>query len=384
MLEFFRARVRWLKESNRKESRFEKPYEDLEYRKMHVDWPTLDWPTAKSEVDIPSGVFGDLSGQNIIVWGPGNCWLGVANCECGESFTLTGSIVNLPPRTRGATFAWNVWAEDEEIRIDSVEPSEDGTTVEVTGTVIDEDFSGVATVCGYAVLVEGNLVQRTVWSGEPNQFSQWTEATLESEIVETDYYEGASYDCSCTMVSVECGPDCTACGAIAWDDDTSADTVAQSGNCTVAITDTDACGPYSWSVSGSGFTLDNATTSGLTNTLNAAADACGSAEVTVTDICSNEVVGYVRCGSDGRWRTCWGGGPAGFCYVAEIDSFYLGPSCYITYYCAGPGAINTIRTKEIKYCADGCSDYVGTVLDADDYCATGRFCGVRIAEWVCQ
>lgn len=306
MIEFFRARVRWLKESNMVESRAEKPYLDLDYRKMHLDWPVWDWPTPSGYLDIPPGPFGDLSGQNVILWEPGNCWLGVASCECGESFSLTGRVVNLPPRTHGTTFEWQVWSENDEVRIDSIEPNEDGTEVTVNGTVIGEVFSGVATICGMAALAGGNLVFRTVWSGEPNQFSQWTGPSLESEIIETDYYEGALYDCGCTQVSVECGIDCAACEAVAYDDDNSADTIARAAagdteEVTVAVTGT--CGPFTWSVEGTGFSLENAQTSGLTNTLIADDTACGVAAITITDACDNETTGNVQC-TTGSWENC--------------------------------------------------------------------------------
>jgi hypothetical protein len=46
-------------------------------------------------------------------------------------------------------------------------------------------------------------------------------------------------------------------------------TIAPGGNITITIQD--GCSPYSWSVAGTGYTLDNATTTGLTNALNSAA-----------------------------------------------------------------------------------------------------------------
>lgn len=85
---------------------------------------------------------------------------------------------------------------------------------------------------------------------------------------------------------------------LAYDYGTSAATVARNDSCTVAITGSD--GPFNWSVSGTGFTLDNATTTGLTNTLNADGTACGSATITVTDTCSGSATGYVRC-TTGQW-----------------------------------------------------------------------------------
>jgi hypothetical protein len=56
--------------------------------------------------------------------------------------------------------------------------------------------------------------------------------------------------------------------------------------------------PFSWSVSGSGFELELA--EGAVNTLEAYEDACGTAEITVSDSAGNTLIGYVRC-SNGGW-----------------------------------------------------------------------------------
>jgi hypothetical protein len=96
---------------------------------------------------------------------------------------------------------------------------------------------------------------------------------------------------------------------IAWDDAESADTIAREASVTVAISDSNGTrgSPYSWSVSGVGFTLDEAETTGLTNTLNADDTACGAATITVTGCGGTSVTGYVRC-TTGRWgnRTQYG------------------------------------------------------------------------------
>lgn len=89
--------------------------------------------------------------------------------------------------------------------------------------------------------------------------------------------------------------------AIAWDYDNSPETISRSTSETVYVLAGTA--PYDWSVSGgSGFTLDDAQTAGLTNTLNADASACGTAEITVVDACGYDVTGYVRCPDSGNWN----------------------------------------------------------------------------------
>ena len=131
---------------------------------------------------------------------------------------------------------------------------------------------------------------------------------------------------------------------IAWDDPTSADTVARNASCTVAITDSlGKGGPYSWNVSGTGFSLANPTTVGLTNTLSADATACGTATVTVTGCDGAVVTGYVRC-TTGQWvlqplTTAWPYGPSPvntiigkYKLTGSIQSCYsVGGSTYYTY-----------------------------------------------------
>uniref|UniRef100_A0A6M3KDX5 Uncharacterized protein n=2 Tax=viral metagenome TaxID=1070528 RepID=A0A6M3KDX5_9ZZZZ len=91
---------------------------------------------------------------------------------------------------------------------------------------------------------------------------------------------------------------CVVDTGIAWNDAGSDDTIARSGSAAVAITGSNT--PFTWAVSGTGFTLDYATTTGLTNTLRADASACGAATVTVTGCDGSVATGYVRC-TTGGW-----------------------------------------------------------------------------------
>lgn len=98
---------------------------------------------------------------------------------------------------------------------------------------------------------------------------------------------------------------CLDSSTLEWDDAESGDTVARSDSVTVAVTGTDVATPLEWTVSGTGFTLTKSTTTGLTNTLNAGASACGRADITVTDSCGNVVTGAVKC-TTGGWQACSG------------------------------------------------------------------------------
>lgn len=58
---------------------------------------------------------------------------------------------------------------------------------------------------------------------------------------------------------------------------------------------------YSWSVIGNGFSLEHDQTKGLSNTLHADIDACGTATITVADVSGAAVTCIVRC-SNGWWQ----------------------------------------------------------------------------------
>ena len=94
----------------------------------------------------------------------------------------------------------------------------------------------------------------------------------------------------------ECG--CIDDPLMAYDYGSSGATIARGASCTIAITGNNT--PFTWSVSGTGFTLDDATTTGLTNTLNADGTACGTATITVTGCDGTVATGYVRC-TTGQW-----------------------------------------------------------------------------------
>ncbi len=150
--------------------------------------------------------------------------------------------------------------------------------------------------------------------------------------------------------------DCEGCNdsAIAWDASTSAHTIARNNSVTVAITDSLGIGgPYSWSVSGTGFTLDNAITVGLSNTLNASGSACGMAEITVIGCGGTEIKGYVRC-TTGQW-------------VLDTASFCLNCSGYCTTPPAcTPGAFTENDPVDPRWRYDGCGSCCGT-----QYCSEG-------------
>ena len=98
---------------------------------------------------------------------------------------------------------------------------------------------------------------------------------------------------------------CAAADPFTFDDASTPDTIAPGGSISVYVAG--GCGPYSWSVVGTGFTLDSATTPNGTvvNGLNSASGTCGVnyspfATVTVTDNCGDNVEFVIR-NTGGTW-----------------------------------------------------------------------------------
>jgi len=101
--------------------------------------------------------------------------------------------------------------------------------------------------------------------------------------------------------------------------------------------------PYTWQVSGNGFSLSLNETEGLSNALYANDTACGTATIEVTDKYGTHVTGYVRC-SEGEWSAVVGwstGGTPHACGPGEVTK-YIG-SLKIQYLCTSNFTNNCIK-----------------------------------------
>jgi len=172
---------------------------------------------------------------------------------------------------------------------------------------------------------------------------------------------------------------CAGTEDMAWDDETSAETVARESSCVVAITDAGDGSPYTWSVSGTGFYFNAAysqtsiETDEKVVTLYADANACGTATITVTGCADAEVEGQVRCteGSWTGWTTTCGA------YEGGLDEcqIYIGGTHYTTLCKYGESCICEAKP--------GCT-HIG---DHETECAAcsdgyGRYCSME-RYWQC-
>ena len=276
--------------------------------------------------------------------------MGAANPVCGEEFGISAMIANVPPYELGAAAVFTATSSDpSHVWLIRQEQGMDAFATEFIFRAA-EDWEGTVTICVKASL-KGRLQQEYVvpipadyrgglrleeafrikpvsevmYSGlfslrtaQGKQVSQGTSllfsgatnllnlhmAAQSGKEVSGPFkttFQGRTWDCGCNDLIVTC--EMCDDSEIAWDDPTSADTIVRNGSATVAITDSvGKGGPYSWSVSGTGFSLANATTEGLANTLYAGGTACGTATITVTGCNGKVVTGYVRC-TTGVWVT---------------------------------------------------------------------------------
>jgi len=92
---------------------------------------------------------------------------------------------------------------------------------------------------------------------------------------------------------------CEDADPLEWDTENSAETIIQDGQATVYVTG--GVGLFTWTVSGTGYTLSARKTSGRANTIHADETSCGTATITCTDECDTQVEGTLRNVTAGKW-----------------------------------------------------------------------------------
>jgi len=130
--------------------------------------------------------------------------------------------------------------------------------------------------------------------------------------------------------------------------------------------------PFTWQISGSGFTLDRYQTTDMTNKIIASGSACGPATITVTDSCFNQLIEYVLC-DVGRWSCRDGCEWVCGCNVIEVITHYYGKYQW-----------------SYEACSRWCEGHCGDVVTYDGYTFTANCTGPvkgigwnRIYEWIC-
>jgi hypothetical protein len=195
-------------------------------------------------------------------------------------------------------------------------------------------------------------------------------------------------------------------------------TIANSGSATIYIidpVDPDNFGdpPFTWTVSGTGFSFPVKKTSGRSNTIVTNSSPCGTGRITVRDVCGKSTTGYIRAVS-GTWSSvsafcipeCQGTDRPGDGYCI-YGKHRMSNSYPISLTCGGGCGCGNCVTQD---CAGRCDDTYGSIgciecfnfyppagETGDFPCSVGADCGdgrfqsvncyasnIQTWEWVCS
>jgi len=210
------------------------------------------------------------------------------------------------------------------------------------------------------------------WGNGIKIYPNWDKIESDGDWKKANYtitlIDGLGYKCR-DKIQLKC-PSCICeeTPNVAYDDANSDDTIDRNGTATIVVKD--GCPPFSWSVSGTGFSIP-ASTDGRTNTLSADETACGTATITVTDHCGDNCTGYVRC-TEGQWEPVevWGGGGCGsLCgggentiYIGALKIYYRCTDCEAPQTCPAPTVVGPETGQSYTFspeglCGDPCSNH---------------------------
>lgn len=291
------------------ESLFEKPYLDQDYRKMHLNIPTPDWPSTPDIDD--GGMFPEAPGTWTFKFDPGICTLGVVSPECGKETTLGVSIGLLPPGSADKGVFWKATSSHPGcVEITGIDHGVSGTIHLMVHETCDEE---VVSICVTGTLYGEIREELTV----PNPFSgtgvlDYTNAGSLPALNSTKKSDGYVYDCGCIDLELDCG--CLDGSQVSYDTDNSSMTIVRGGTGTALFIDLADGSPYTWSISGTGFWFDEeyTVTSFHSNAKSAVvyadSEACGLGTITLTTCDATAAVGYMRCtvGNWGPWNALCG------------------------------------------------------------------------------
>jgi len=186
------------------------------------------------------------------------------------------------------------------------------------------------------------------WGNGIKIYPNWDKIESDGDWKKANYtitlIDGLGYKCR-DKIQLKC-PSCVCeeTPNVAYDDANSDDTIDRNGTATIVVKD--GCPPFSWSVSGTGFSIP-ASSEGRTNILSADDTACGTATITVTDHCGDSCSGYVR-GTEGQWVLK----SIGTCVISGVGTF-TGTTGTPERYCYEYIVGNKKQTQETKYEATG-------------------------------
>jgi len=264
IIQFYKNPERYLYQSLEIESQFEKPYNHDSYRSRHLDLPRQEWPSYEP------GAVGSVGG------GGWNTQVEDADDgECGPCVIFTPNTPSQDDCSDGLN--WLVAQVCTHYGPSEVLPD---VTLTITDYLGDIESHGPG-------IISGDM-SGTIYFGPESG----------DHMIGIEMVDGAHNICSAMSPRFTCSQGCPPLTAISWDDSTSAETIARSDSCAIAVLD--GTPPYHWIISGTGFSLTYSHTDGTINELNADNTACGICTITVTDVCGGTVTDYIRC-TTGTW-----------------------------------------------------------------------------------
>lgn len=273
--EFFKTPVRYIAESNKIESAFEKPYLNMEYPQMHLDlpnpdWPIISWPDPPRPIIPPGGPIGGSPDQPCLF-----CNLvgsGHQDTQCGDPRVGLIHIFAL----RFCTY-FPYTNEDCSLEI-----------IVLAGQIIEE--------------LPGALGWNT---------SRYIKVSpmIKSHVIQAIFIDGTGNICTTEITQrclVETCCDVLPDGAFDFDRENTPETIAPGDSIEVYVFG--GCRPFTFQTESMGYDFGGQTsyeTDDRQATLNCASGTCGvnfdvTCDLTVTDACGTVVSAKIR-NTAGHW-----------------------------------------------------------------------------------
>jgi hypothetical protein len=298
----FKAETRYLKESNQVESASEKPYLDQDRAKMHFDMPKWDWPAWHLNPWKPQkwGFGKGVKGGALPIPGCPGCAL-----YADPSF----DCVKDPVEIHAGIWCTNTPGASTD-RMMTKKSKGPGSTagVKVAGVA-----AGDTTLEIYAQVGRIKEISIGSWASIGPSASVWVDPQVPQHTICGRMVDGAGSVCiACTDVTCavcNCASPPSPFSIVSYDS-----TITPGG--TAYVTVTGGCGPYTFTVAGTGYTVVG---SGATGTVTSANGTCGVnygvyVTVTVKDVCETEKTCVIR-NTGGAWvEDCREDHPEDGCY----------------------------------------------------------------------
>ena len=295
IVDFFKEPTRYLKETIMVESAFEKPYWDGEYQMMHLDLPTPDWP--EGGYDGGPGQGGDPRKYPVRLC-PGCALYADPTSDC-----------DFPVEIHAGIFCTNTPQAATDTILKAIKDERNPTVV--AGDSKLEVFAQVGAI---------SSVNIGEWAMLGPSASVYVDKNIPKHTICGIMTDGAGNQCM-ACVDVECA--CSCDDNVMTIDAANTDlTIAAGGTAAVAVTE--GCPPYTWSISGLGYSIVPLGESvSQTATVTCAAGACitnytDSCVVTVVDQCRSVNTTIKNTSGD-------------FCLTGQSFSNYPSQSCNNVY-----------------------------------------------------